>query len=244
MITVVIPTLNAEATLPATLSALVSAAVEGLVREVIVVDGGSGDASCRIAEEMGATVLTAAASRGGQLGLGAHHARMPWLLFLHGDTVLAPGWEREVGDFVRRVEQRPAGPIAAAFRYSLDDIGLAPRALEAMVRLRCLLLALPYGDQGLLIPRRLYDQVGGYAALPIMEDIDIVRRLGRRRITTLRSCALTSARRYRDEGYFARVVRNQVCLALYFSGLSIPRFAKLYGARPSAGGGPGEIKSA
>ena len=147
-------------------------------------------------------------------------------------------------DFMRRVDQRPEGPMAAAFRYSLDDIGAAPRVLEAFVRLRCLLLAMPYGDQGLLIANHFYRQIGGYAQLPIMEDLDIVRRLGRRRITMLRSCALTSAKRYRDDGYINRILRNQACLALYFAGVPIVQIQRFYQLRASVTKSSSKIKSA
>lgn len=243
MITVVIPTLNAEAGLADTLIALVPAAVAGLVREVIIVDAGSQDATKRIASEMGATVLAATPSRGGQLDLGARSARMPWLLFLHADTVLEPGWEREAADFMQRVDGQPHAPMAASFCYKLDDTGLAPRWLEAMVRLRCWLFALPFGDQGLLMPRRLYQDLGGYAPLPIMEDVDIVRRLGRRRLAMLRSCALTSAHRYRADGYLRRVVRNQICLALHGLGVPAERIEEVYGRRKEPGSHRRQIKS-
>lgn len=245
MITVVIPTLDAERGLPATLAALVGAAVDGLVREVIVADGGSRDATQQIAEEMGATVIQAPAGRGAQLAAGARHARMPWLLFLHGDTALEYGWEREASDFMRRVDQGPDRLQAACFRFSLDDVGLAPRVLEGVVQLRSTLMSLPYGDQGLLIPRRLYDEVGGFRELPIMEDVDIVGRIGRRRLATLRSRALTSAFRYSRDGYFGRIARNQTCLALYFLGVSPERIARLYaGRRPVDSTASRKIKSA
>jgi hypothetical protein len=134
--------------------------------------------------------------------------------------------------------------MAAAFRFALDDIGMAPRWLEAMVGLRCRLLALPYGDQGLLISRRLYQSVGGYADMPLMEDVDIVRRLGRARIAILRSAAVTSARRYRLEGYPARIMRNQACLGAYLCGVPVARIARFYGARPRRSDAAGKIKSA
>lgn len=102
------------------------------------------------------------------------------------------------------------------------------------VGVRCGLLALPYGDQGLLIPRRLYDDVGGFTDQPLMEDIDLVRRLGRRRIAMLRADAVTSARRYRDDGYLRRILRNQACLALYAAGASPERIAHLYARRRAA----------
>lgn len=230
MITVVIPTRNAEALLGATLSALVPAVVEGLVREVIIVDGGSDDATLRIADACGATVLTSEPGRGRQLQAGAEAARQPWMLFLHADTVLSPGWEREVGNFIEK-QELGGHARAAAFRYALDDIGLRPRFLESMVALRNSVFALPYGDQGLLISRSLYREIGGFSPLPIMEDVEIVRRLGRRRLVILRSEALTSAERYRREGYLRRVLRNLGCLSMYFAGVPAQRIARVYDRR-------------
>jgi rSAM/selenodomain-associated transferase 2 len=216
MISVIIPTLNAERGLAATLGALVPAAVSGLVREVIIVDGGSEDRTAAIAEDAGATFLRTEAGRGNQMRGGAEVARCEWLLFLHADTVLEQGWEREVSALIDRVETGARPETAAAFQFALDDVGARPRLLEAIVALRCATLRLPYGDQGLLLRRRLYERVAGYRPLPLMEDIDIVRRIGRRRIVLLRSKAVTSAVRYKREGYLQRAARNTACLALFY----------------------------
>ncbi len=228
MISVIIPALNAERHLPATLTALVPAAVNGIVREVIVADGGSTDRTRNVADLSGADFVDVERGRGPQLMQGAARARFPWLLFLHADTVLEDGWEREAVDFIHQVDSGERERAAAAFRFKLDDKGLAPRALEAIVRARCSMLRLPYGDQGLLISRRLFDEIGGYKALPIMEDVDIVRRLGRRRIALLNADAMTSADRYKREGYIARTLRNQTCLALYSAGLPVATIQRLY----------------
>lgn len=228
MITVIVPTLNAEAGLAAALTSLVTATVEGLVREVIVVDGGSVDRTLNIAEQAGATILRAPAGRGRQLSAGAEAARFPWLLFLHADTVLEPGWERDVAAFMDRVDAGHRPESAAAFSFALDDMGLRPRVIEAGVSLRCALLRLPYGDQGLLIPARLYKNLGGYRALPLMEDVDLARRLGRRRTVILRSRAVTSAIRYRRDGYTLRTVRNLTCLALFYLRVPTRYISRLY----------------
>jgi rSAM/selenodomain-associated transferase 2 len=234
MISVVIPTLNAEEDLAATLSALVPAAVDGLVREVIVADGGSTDGTRRIVDWAGADLVASSPGRGIQLRTGASRARSPWLLFLHADTVLDDSWMREARRFMHQVDSGERALSAAAFQFRLDDRGLAPRVLETLVRWRCAVFRLPYGDQGLLIPRRLYDQAGGYKDMAIMEDVDFVRRLGRNRIALLETRATTSAGRYKKDGYLVRSVRNQFCLALYRAGLPAQTIARIYGKAPAA----------
>jgi rSAM/selenodomain-associated transferase 2 len=229
MISVVIPTLNAEAMLGDTLTALIPAAVEGLVREVIIVDGGSTDQTLRIADASGATIIKSAAGRGAQMAAGADAGRGPWLLFLHGDTVLDPGWVREAAQFVERVDLGKLAPGAAAFRFALDDLGTRARIVEAGVGLRVALLKLPYGDQGLLMPRALYREIGGYRGLPLMEDVDIVRRLGRRRMYALRTRAVTSAMRYQRDGYVVRIARNLSCLVLYALKVPLNVIQRIYG---------------
>ena len=229
MISVVIPTLNADDGLAACLSALIPAAVEGLVREVIVVDGGSSDRTLKIIEQSGAELVRSAAGRGEQLRIGAARARHPWLLFLHADTVLEPGWEREVSALIERIDSGRRSPTAAAFRFALDDLGFWPRMIEAGVATRCALFRLPYGDQGLRVPKQLYQQVGGYSRLPLMEDVDLVRRIGRRRMMVLRSRAVTSAMRYQRDGYVRRSARNLSCLTLYLLRVPVRVIARLYG---------------
>lgn len=229
MISVIIPARNAERTLAPTLSALVPAAVDGIVRQVIVVDGGSTDATVKVADLAGADVVESAPGRGGQLAQGAAMARFPWLLFLNADTVLEEGWERSATSFMRRIDLGERAMAAGAFKFRLDDRGLAPRLLEVAVQLRCKLLRVPYGDQGLLIPRRLFDEVGGYRNIPIMEDLDLARRLGRRRLAMLDAEAVTSADRYRRDGYFSRSFRNQICHMLYGVGLPVSVIARLSG---------------
>ncbi len=231
MISAVIPTLDAERHLGRTLAALIPAAVDGLVREVIIADGGSRDATLSIADHAGAEIVKSEPGRGAQMRAGAARARFPWLLFLHSDTVLEHGWIEEVGELIDEVADGRREPTAAVFRFALDDRGLAPRVIERGVALRTRLLKLPYGDQGLLVPRALYDEVGGFSDLPLMEDVDLVRRLGRRRIEALESRARTSADRYRRDGYARRVVRNLACLTMYFVGVPPKRISKLYDKR-------------
>jgi glycosyltransferase involved in cell wall biosynthesis len=192
MISVVIPTLNAERLLPRCFDSLITAAVRGVVREVIVADGGSADGTLTIADAAGAHIVEAGRSRGAQLAAGAEAARSDWILFLHPETALEPGWEVEVESFLHQA--MPERPRAAVFRFALEDFGAPARRAEAKAAFRSWLLALPYGDQGLLMPRRLYKKVGNYRDLARLEDADMVRRIGRRRLVLLRSRAVNSAR--------------------------------------------------
>jgi rSAM/selenodomain-associated transferase 2 len=220
-VSVVIPTLNAAATLAATLAALGEAG--RMIREIVVSDGGSTDATRRIAADAGCRVVEGPVGRGAQLARGADESACDWLLFLHADTRLEAGWTAAAQRFFADDEGK-----AAYFTFALDDPSRTARRLERLVALRVWLFALPYGDQGLLISQRLYREIGGFRPMPLMEDVDIVRRLGRARLAALRPKAVTSAARYRS-GYARRVVRNGLCLALYFLGAPPERIARLYG---------------
>ncbi len=228
MISIVIPTLNAASGLAACLTALVPGVVNGCVRDVIIVDGGSTDRTLEIAEASGATIVRTGKGRGSQLKAGAEEAKGEWLLFLHADTVLEAGWEDEVATFIERVDTGQRPETAAAFKFELDDLGFLPRVIEHGVAWRCTLFRMPYGDQGLLIPKRLYNRVGGYAAIPLLEDVDINRRIGRSRLVILRSGAITSAIRYKRDGYLRRVMRNWTCLLMYYCRVPIRHIVKMY----------------
>jgi rSAM/selenodomain-associated transferase 2 len=216
-VAVVIPVLNRRAELEATLRLLPK------VEEVIVVDGGSTDGSPALARAMGAMLIETPHGRGTQLRGGAERARSDWLLFLHADTRLDP----EAWAAIRRTVAQGTGARAASFRFALDDRAWQARLLELGVRLRVTLLALPYGDQGLLIHRSLYQQVGGYRDLPLMEDVDLVRRLGRKRLMRLDGRAVTSSERWRRRGWARQSLANLRCLILYAAGVPAERIARL-----------------
>jgi rSAM/selenodomain-associated transferase 2 len=215
--------LNSGETLPAMLAAIRAAVA---VREIIVVDGGSADDSVAIARAGGARTIAAIRGRGTQLAAGAQAAAGEWLLFLHADCRPDRNWARAIGAFIC---QTGAQGRAGYFDFALDDAAPAARRLERIVAWRCRLFALPYGDQGLLISRALYDAIGGFAPLPLMEDVELVRRLGGHRMARIGARCVASARRYRRGGYWRRPLRNLVCLSLYFAGLPPERIARLYG---------------
>ncbi len=218
-ISVIIPTLNAEDSLPKCLAALMEGLDVGLIRELIVSDGGSTDATGATAQAWGADVLHGAPSRGGQLRRGCAAARGDWLLVVHADTLLSPGWSRPVRSQMQTED-------AAWFQLAFDAQGLAPRIVAGWANLRSQ-MGLPYGDQGLLMPRPLYEAVGGYPDQPLMEDVAMARAL-RGRMRGLPATATTSAAKYQHQGWLRRGGRNLWTLARYFGGVSPERLAQSY----------------
>ena len=213
---VVVPALNAAAVLPRALESL--APGRGRIAEIVVADGGSTDGTQAVAEAGGARVIEAPRGRGSQLRAGVAATTAPWLLVLHADSHLGPGWP----------EALPADGRAGWFRLRLDDAAPAARRVERLANWRARRFGLPYGDQGLVLPRALYDAVGGYCDMPLMEDVDLVRRIGRRRLVELDAEVVTSAIRYRREGYWRRPLRNLACLSLFLAGMAPARILGLY----------------
>lgn len=227
-ISVIVPTLNAAETLPATLGALVPGLERGLIRELVMSDGGSKDATARIAEEAGAVIVSGATGRGAQIAAGAAAARGDWLLILHADTVLGEGWCDAVAAHMAQEPDR-AGYFSLRFRA----VGVAPAIVAGWANLRARLLHLPFGDQGLLISARLLDEVGGVPQIPLMEDMALARRLGPR-LRPLDAVALTSAERYRREGWVRRGLGNLFLQARYLAGADPVRLARHYDAGASS----------
>lgn len=223
MISVVVPTLDAAATLPACLDSLMPGL--SVIKEVIVSDGGSSDATVDVADAAGARLVSSPKGRGHQLAAGAAAARAAYLLFLHADTTLEASWPIEAERFMA------TGGDAATFTlaFRTDDVGARIVAAGAMLRTR--IFKLPYGDQALLVAAPLYHALGGYRPLPIMEDVDFIERLvrarGRGALRVLRTRAVTSADRYR-RGYARRVLRNAWLIAQYRAGVDPERLARNY----------------
>ncbi|MGE0047244.1 MAG: TIGR04283 family arsenosugar biosynthesis glycosyltransferase [Hyphomonadaceae bacterium] len=225
MLSIVIIARNAAQTLPATLASLMPGVSAGLVKEAILVDCGSEDATRAIADEAGCVIVESTPGRGRQLRAGGEAARAPWLLFLHADTRLASGWEEEALAFMNRPD---ADDRAGAFTLAFDDASLPARWVAFWAGLRARILKLPYGDQGLIISRTLYDALGGYRELPLMEDVEIVRRIGGRRLLILKTRAITSGAKFRRDGYLRRASRNLVLLSRYLLGADPHELARRY----------------
>lgn len=227
-LSIVIPTLNSVRSLGPTLAALGEGLSVGLIRDLVISDGGSGDGIEEIAEATGARLVSGPAGRGGQLARGAAAAGGEWLLFLHADTLLSPGWATTVAQVLGDPER------AWAFRLRFDAAGMAPRMVAGWANLRSALLRLPYGDQGLLISRALHDRVGGFPDIPLMEDVAMARALGGR-VSLLPVAAITSAERYRARGWLRQGTGNLLRLARYLAGADPYRLARGYSRQGAAG---------
>lgn len=218
-ISIIIPALNEAERIGTTLQRLDGAGAA----EIIVVDGGSCDGTARIAESLGAHVLRGPANRGVQQNLGAAAATGEILLFLHADTCLPDDFAGQV----RSILAMP-GTVAGAFRFSLDTSSRGLRLVERMVSLRCDLLGLPYGDQGLFVSRQAFEEAGCFAELPVMEDFDLVRRLKRLGgIQIAASASVTSARRWLEEGIWRVTWKHQLCILGYYLRVSPAKLAGL-----------------
>ena len=215
-LSIVIPTLNAALTLPRTLAAL------GDEHEIVIADSGSTDGTQALAA--GARIVSGPHGRGAQIAAGIEAATGSWVMILHADTRLTAGWAAYAYSHMRNAPE-----CAAYFRFRLDSADPRARRLERAVAWRCRVLGLPYGDQALLISKDLLARFGGIQPLPLMEDVDLVYRLGRKRLVELPIDALTSAARWERDGWYRRSLRNIVLLSLWFLGLPPARIARLYG---------------
>lgn len=218
-LSVIIPALNEEEGLPGLLEHLGRFAPH----EIIVADGGSTDRTPHIAAAAGARVITGHRGRARQMNAAAATATGEFLLFLHSDTVPPHDYPR----IIARVLQKP-GTAAGAFRFALGGNLRAAPLIERLVDVRCRLFSLPYGDQGLFLRRTVFRHLGGFAEWPVLEDLDLVRRLKSiGRVLTVPEPAVTSARRWETGGVIRTFLRHQLMLAAYHIGVPPERIANL-----------------
>ena len=222
MISVVIPALNEEENIARCIAALRTV---GPACEVIVADGGSRDRTREIAESYsGVTCIQTERGRGSQMNAGAARAQGEVLLFLHADTILAAGWDREIEAALR--DNRVTG---GAFTFAIDNPLQKYRFIEAWVSMRCRVFRLPYGDQAIFVKTDVFNKLAGYKDIPLMEDVDLMQRMKKLgRITILGQKALTSGRRWAANGLIRTAAVNQTMMLLYRLGVSPQRLAKFY----------------
>lgn len=221
-LSIVIPTLNAAPQAARLLRDLYAGLEAGLIREVIVSDGGSTDDIAQLADAVGAMFITGAPSRGGQLRDGCARAKGEWLLVLHADSLLARDWTDAVTDHIRNHNDK-----VGYFRLQFDQTGIAAKAVAAWANLRARLFHLPYGDQGLLIRRDLYTQIDGYPDQPLMEDVAIARAASKH-LRAMDCPITTSAARYQEDGWMRRGTRNLLTLLRYLGGAAPETLLRSY----------------
>jgi len=221
-LSIVIPTLNAEAALKPCLAALMEGVEAGLVRELVISDGGSQDETEALAAAIGAVFVAGPSGRGGQLRRGVAASKGDWLLVLHADSVLPPGWSDSV---LAGIARAAPGYFPLAFAAP----GLAPRIVAGWANLRARLIGLPFGDQGLLVSRADYDAAGGYPDIPLMEDMALVRALPRAH--RLAGRIETNPARYAARGWLRQGAANMWRQLRFFAGADPARLARGYGPR-------------
>ena len=226
MLTLIIPVLHFHPYLEKTVQDFNSQKLIDTVRFVIVSNSKNND-FIRLEKQYPNIQIVGApeGGRGAALAKGAEATKDGWLLFLHVDTYLKGDWQTELSSFMKKENENSK---AAYFCFKQDGGSWKAYLLEKLVGLRNILLALPYGDQGLLIHKSLYERLGGFRAdYPLMEDVDFVRKLGRKRLRRFCAQAVTSNERYKN-GYIKRILTNAKCLTLYFSGKDPDEIYQIY----------------
>ena len=219
-ISIIIPALNEAAIISRTVSHL--AGVDHL--EVIVVDGGSTDETAELVASRGAKVIHSKPGKAVQMNAGAASAVGDILVFLHADTLLPEGFSDQIVSSLNRKNL-----AAGAFQLSIDSKAACLRIIEHMANWRSRLLRLPYGDQALFMKKSLFEEIGGFPELPIMEDFILVRRLKRKgKIAILPAAVKTSPRRWLHLGILKTWLINQLIVIAYYLGATPQQLARFY----------------
>ncbi len=222
LISVIVPTLNERDHLPRTLAPVLAA---GDAVEVVVADGGSSDGTAELASSLGIRVLNCQPGRAMQMNAGASVAAGEYLLFLHADTLLPNNFDQ----LVRHTLEHPDVSLGA-FRLDLDADHPGLRVIERTTWFRSRVMGIPYGDQALFVRAEDFRRIGGFPEIELMEDYELVRRLGSYgRVEVLDTPVLSSARRWHQRGFWRNTVENQLAILGHELGVEPGRLAQLCG---------------
>ena len=201
-ISIIIPTINEASNLPLLLSDLSSIQKEG---EIIIVDCGSEDKTIDIANIYGAKVcISKERNRGLQLDIGAKKSKGEWLIFLHADTRLSHDWYKKINSFLNGDKN-----YIYYFKFKINNKKIIFRVLEILVNFRSKYFKQPYGDQGLIIYRTTYFKNNGFRKIPLMEDVDFLRRLNNKKdLKQLNSPIFISSRKWERTNIFLQALKN------------------------------------
>jgi rSAM/selenodomain-associated transferase 2 len=220
-ISIVIPVLNEEKHITATVAAL----PRSQPHELVIVDGGSSDRTAEICNRLGATVLVSSRGRARQMNFGARRASGDVLLFLHADTRLPDS----AFDDIQQALSNPQC-VGGRFDVQLDGAHWMLGVIGAMISLRSRLSQVATGDQAIFVRREIFAELGGYPDIPLMEDVAFSRALKRKgRVACLRSRVLTSARRWERDGVWRTILKMWALKSLYLAGISPLRLKRYYG---------------
>lgn len=219
-LSVVIPTLHEEASIEPAIQSVRAAGID----EIIVVDGGSSDRTVAIAESLGVNVLLSEPGRGSQMNLGAAAATGNFVIFLHADCRLPENTLTIV-----RETFRTANVVAAGFRQTIRESANRYRMLEFGNRLRVQLFGWVYGDQALVVRKSSFESVGRFRNIPLMEDLELSKRLKTiGKIVLLDALLEVDARRWKQTGVIYQTLRNWIFVVLFHLGASPERLALWY----------------
>ena len=201
-ISIIIPTINEANNLPLLLSDLSNIQKEG---EIIIIDCGSEDKTVDIANIYGAKVyISKERNRGFQLDLGAKNSKGEWLIFLHADTRLTHDWFKKINSFLKGNKN-----IIYYFEFKINHKKVIYRVLEILVNIRSKFFKQPYGDQGLIIHRTIYFKNNGFRKIPLMEDVDFLRRLNKKKdLKQLNLPIFISSRKWERTNIFLQAIKN------------------------------------
>jgi len=223
-ISIIVPVLNEQGQINSFLEKIKDQNYDGNF-EVIIVDGDSHGGTINAVRDTSVICTTSPKGRGQQMNAGAVMARGEILIFLHADTILP---DNALGKISRALQDTDY--VGGAFDLKIDSDRLFLKYISVRASLRSRWNRIPYGDQAIFLKKKYFDEIGGFKEIPLMEDVDLMRRIKKdgKKIIILSDKVTTSARRWESDGALYTTIRNQVLVRLFYLGVSPHKLAKYY----------------